>query len=51
MKITIEIEDVTCIVSDDKAVDIYEAIELVRQALLGVGFHHNSVEEVIPDNA
>lgn len=44
MILTIEHESITVSINDDKVVTIDEAMELVKSALLAVGFHPDSVK-------
>ena len=45
MKITIEHEGLEVTIQDDSADTMEEVYSLIQQALLGVGFHPNTVKE------
>ena len=49
MKITIEHEGVRCEVEDREVVTIYETIDLVKQAILGVGFQFPGELEIVEE--
>jgi hypothetical protein len=44
MKVTIETEFEKCTVEGD-GVDMHDTVQLIKQALLGVGFHPETVKE------
>ena len=44
MKITVEHEGTVATVEDKDAVDIHKTFQLVKQVLLGIGFHPDSVD-------
>lgn len=45
MKITIEHECQKITLEDEKAINIWAVKNLIRQAVLGLGFHPNNVDE------
>ena len=47
MKITIEHEGIILTLEDENAVTIGEAVQLIRQALIGVGYHPDNVDDYI----
>lgn len=49
MKITIEHLDLKVTVEDFNAETIAEVMPLIKQALLGIGFHYQTVKDYIPD--
>ena len=51
MKITIEHEEQVVSIEDSGVVDIYEAFYLVKRALLGVGYHIDSINGCLDEEA
>lgn len=49
MKIIIEHNGVIATIEDPDVVTIDEAFQLVKQALMGVGYHQTSVEEMLEE--
>ena len=47
MKITFELEDSKCIVEDPSAVDVFDTFQLIKQGLMGIGFHPESIDDGI----
>ena len=49
MKITIEHEGTKATVEDNDIVDITQAFQLVKQALLGIGFHPDNINDCLEE--
>lgn len=49
MKVTIETEYSSAEAEWPAALDIHDAVQLCRQALLGVGFHPDTVASALPE--
>ena len=45
MKVTIELSGIKCTIENEEAETIYEAIELMIQALSGIGFSENVISK------
>ncbi len=49
MKITVEHEGIVATVEDNDVIDIHGTFRLVKQVLLGVGFHHTSIDSCLAE--
>jgi hypothetical protein len=51
MKITIDSEGIIATIEDSSVVDIYEALELCKKALLAVGYQQESWDKAVMSSA
>ena len=49
MKITVEHEGIVATVEDKDAVDIHQTFQLVKQVLLGIGFHPDNINDCLDE--
>jgi hypothetical protein len=49
MKIIIELRDVNTHIEEKEDGDIFDMVDMIKRALLAVGFHLQSVKDAIPD--
>jgi len=49
MKLTFQVEDRIVTIESSKSIDIQDAIELIKSALLAVGFHPDNIDAYFSD--